>query len=132
MLAKTMLPNQAKTLNGGEKGHIYGWERHLDESTDESVSCMWMETFEAVKKVEGWSRFAWLLVAHLLHPACRLSLRARHNPVTVLESRLDRSGIAQEVVALHYDLLAWQDLQFARERLGQHNWPNISPAGRRM
>ena len=45
-----------------------------------------------------------------MHPACRESLRAWHNPVTVLESRLDRSGIAQEVVALHDDLLAWQDL----------------------
>ena len=65
---------------------------------------MWMETFEAVKKVEDWSRFAWFLVTHLLHPACRQSLRAWHNPVTVLESRLDRSGIAQEVVALHDDL----------------------------
>ncbi|CAK9039996.1 unnamed protein product, partial [Durusdinium trenchii] len=32
----------------------YGWERHLDEST----SCTWMETFEAVKKAEDWSRFA--------------------------------------------------------------------------
>ncbi|CAK9076536.1 Transketolase [Durusdinium trenchii] len=76
----------------------YGWERHLDEST----SCAWMETFEAVKKAEDWSRFAWFLVAHLLHPACRESLRAWRNPVTVLESRLDRSGID--------DLLAWQDL----------------------
>ncbi|CAK9076369.1 unnamed protein product [Durusdinium trenchii] len=84
----------------------YGWERHLDEST----ACTWMETFEAVKKAEDWSRFAWFLVAHLLHPACRESLRAWHNPVTVLESRLDRSGIAQEVVTLHDDLLAWQDL----------------------
>ena len=43
----------------------YGWERHLDES----ASCMWMETFEAVKKVEDCSRFAWFLFAHLLHPA---------------------------------------------------------------
>ena len=84
----------------------YGWERHLDES----ASCTWMETFEAVKKAEDWSRFAWFLVAHLLHPACRESLRAWRNPVTVLGSRLDRSGIAQEVVALHDDLLAWQDL----------------------
>ncbi|CAK9096081.1 Transketolase, partial [Durusdinium trenchii] len=84
----------------------YGWERHLDESAART----WMETFEAVKKAEDWSRFAWFLVAHLLHPACRESLRAWHNPVTVLESRLDRSGIAQEVVTLHDDLLAWQDL----------------------
>ena len=85
----------------------YGWERRLQPA----AQLKWTQTFSESQKADDYDSFAWLLLSDLLHPCAAASTRELHCPLAVAAERASLAGCKQEHLALHQDILAWQDVE---------------------
>ncbi|CAJ1359134.1 unnamed protein product, partial [Effrenium voratum] len=85
----------------------YGWERRLQPA----AQLKWMQTFSESQKADDYDSFAWFLLSDLLHPCAAASTPELHCPLAVAAERTSLAGCKQEHLALHQDILAWQDVE---------------------
>ena len=93
-------------FNDGEAAYLrscmrrFGWERR----SDLEANCLWEETFSGVKLHD----VVWWLIEEILQTHVSAEACIRHDPITIAKARHSLAGISEATLALHADIIAWQ------------------------